>query len=129
MVASDSSPVRHDWSPREIRAIYDAPLLDLVFRAAALHRQFHDPAEVQVCKLISIKTGGCPEDCAYCSQSSRYQTEVKASPLMQNEEGLDIARRAKEAGVSRICMGAAWREVRDNNQFDRVLDLVRELNA
>ena len=74
---------------------YDAPLLDLVFRAAGVHRQFHDPAEVQVCKLISIKTGGCPEDCSYCSQSSRYQTEVKASPLMEKEEVLDIARRPR----------------------------------
>src|SRR5947209_17434198 len=126
---SDTAPdVRHDWSPSEIRAIYDTPLLDLVHRAATVHRRYHDPAEVQVCKLISIKTGGCPEDCAYCSQSSRYQTEVKASPLMRTEEVVEVARRAKEAGVSRVCMGAAWREVRDNKQFDRVLELVREVN-
>ena len=119
--------MRFDWSCSDIRAIYDAPLLDLVFRAASVHRQFHDPSEIQVCKLISIKTGGCPEDCAYCSQSSRYQTEVEASPLMQREEVLEIARRAKAAGVTRVCMGAAWREVKDNKQFDRVLDMVRDV--
>jgi biotin synthase len=129
MMASDPSPVRHDWSPREIRAIYDAPLLDLVFRAASVHRRFHDPGEVQVCRLISIKTGGCPEDCAYCSQSARYQTEVKASPLMDKGEVLEIARRAKENGVTRVCMGAAWREVRDNEQFDRVLEMVKDVTA
>ena len=121
--------IRHDWTLDEVRGLFETPLLELVFRAAAIHRRFHDPAEVQVCKLISIKTGGCPEDCAYCSQSSRYQTEVTASPLMQNQEVLEIARRAKEAGVSRVCMGAAWRDVRDNKQFDRVLELVREVNA
>ena len=119
--------VRHDWTADEIRGLYDKPLLDLVFHAASVHRQFHDPAEVQVCKLISIKTGGCPEDCAYCSQSSRYSTEVEASPLMQRDEVLEIARRAKSAGVTRVCMGAAWREVRDNKQFDRVLDMVRDV--
>ena len=121
------SEIRFDWSGSDIRAIYDAPLLDLVYRAASVHRQFHDSMEIQVCKLISIKTGGCPEDCAYCSQSSRYQTEVEASPLMQREEVLKIARRAKTAGVTRVCMGAAWREVKDNKQFDRVLDMVRDV--
>jgi biotin synthase len=123
--ASASAVLRHDWSAQEIRAIYDTPLMDLVFRAATVHRQFHDPGEVQVCKLISIKTGGCPEDCAYCSQSSRYQTEIKPSPLMDGQQVLEIAARAKEAGVTRVCMGAAWREVRDNKQFDRVLDMVK----
>ena len=121
--------LRHDWTLQEIRALFDLPLLELVFRAATIHRKHHDPAEVQVCKLISIKTGGCPEDCAYCSQSSKYETQVKASPLMATEEVLEIARRAKDAGVSRVCMGAAWREVRDNRQFDRVLEMVREVNA
>ena len=121
--------LRHDWAVEEIRALFELPLLELVFRAATIHRKYHDPSEVQVCKLISIKTGGCPEDCAYCSQSSKYQTEVKASPLMATEEVIEIARRAKEAGVSRVCMGAAWREVRDNKQFDRVLEMVREVNA
>jgi biotin synthase len=121
--------IRHDWSLDEIRELFHTPLMELIFRAAAMHRRFHDPAEVQVCKLISIKTGACPEDCSYCSQSSRYKTEVKPTALMEMEEVLDIARRAKEAGVSRVCMGAAWREVKDNKQFDRVLDMVRDVNA
>jgi biotin synthase len=121
--------VRQDWTLDEVRALFALPLLELVFRAASVHRQFHDPAEVQVCKLISIKTGGCPEDCSYCSQSSRYQTEIKASALMDKDEVVGIARKAKEAGVSRVCMGAAWREVRDNKQFERVLDMVREVNS
>lgn len=120
--------LRHDWTIQEVRELFEAPLMELVFRAASVHRRFHDPCEVQVCKLISIKTGGCPEDCAYCSQSSRYETQIKASPLMEAEQVVEIARRAKDAGVSRVCMGAAWREARDNKQFDRVLDLVRRVN-
>ena len=119
--------VRHDWVIEEVQALFQTPLMELVFRAADVHRQFHDPAEIQVCTLISIKTGGCPEDCGYCSQSSRYQTEVSASPMMDREEVVAIAQRAKSAGVSRVCMGAAWREVRDNKQFDRVLEMVREV--
>ncbi|HZK82575.1 MAG TPA: biotin synthase BioB [Humisphaera sp.] len=124
-----SCEIRHDWTLDEIAAFFQAPLMELVFQAQSIHRRHHDPAEIQVCKLISIKTGGCPEDCSYCSQSSRYQTEVKASPLMEKEEVLSIARRAKEAGVSRVCMGAAWREVRDNKQFDRVLEMVTDVTA
>jgi biotin synthase len=120
---------RHDWTLDEVQAVFSSPFLELVYRAAGVHRQHHDPAEVQVCKLISIKTGGCPEDCSYCSQSSRYQTEIKASPLMEKEEVMEIARRAKAAGVSRVCMGAAWREVRDGKQFDRVLDMVSDVTA
>jgi len=123
------SELRYDWTLQELREIYSLPLLDLVFRAAATHREYHDASEVQVCRLISIKTGGCPEDCAYCSQSSRYQTEIKASPLMEKDEVLKIAERAKAAGVSRVCMGAAWREVRDGKQFDRVLDMVKDVTA
>jgi biotin synthase len=103
--------------------------MELVFRAARVHRQFHDASEVQVCKLISIKTGGCPEDCSYCSQSARYQTEIKAQPLMPHDEVMGIARRAKESGVTRVCMGAAWREVRDNAQFERVLAMVKDVTA
>jgi biotin synthase len=122
------SPIRHDWQLPEIQALYDLPLLDLVFKAAAVHREHHDAGQVQVCKLISIKTGGCPEDCKYCSQSSRYETEVDASPLMPTDQVLAIAKRAKDAGMTRVCMGAAWREVRDNKQFDRVLEMVRGVN-
>jgi biotin synthase len=117
--------VRHDWTRAEVTALYETPLLELVFQAASIHRQYHDPAQVQVCKLISIKTGGCPEDCGYCSQSSKYKTEVKASPLMERDEVVAIAANAKANGASRVCLGAAWREVRDNKQFERVLDIVR----
>jgi biotin synthase len=120
-----SQDIRHDWTLPQLRELYDLPLLDLVFRAAGVHRRYHNSTEVQICKLISIKTGGCPEDCAYCSQSSRYETGIDATPLMNQEEVLEIARRAKDAGVTRICMGAAWREVRDNRQFDRVLEMVK----
>ena len=121
--------IRHDWTLAQIQDLYDTPLLDLVFQAGAVHRKYHDAGEVQVCKLISIKTGGCPEDCKYCSQSSRYQTEIDASPLMPTDEVLAIARRAKDAGMTRVCMGAAWREVRDNKQFDRVLEMVKAVNG
>jgi biotin synthase len=128
-VAADMiDPIRHDWEKTEIRELYDTPVMDLVFRAATVHRQFHSSDEIQVCKLISIKTGGCPEDCKYCSQSSRYETEINASPLMDKQEVLTIAKRAKDAGVTRVCMGAAWREVRDNSQFDRVLEMVKGVN-
>jgi biotin synthase len=123
---------RHDWTLPEVAALFDpaaSPLMELVFRAAQIHRQYHDASEVQVCKLISIKTGGCPEDCSYCSQSARYQTDIKAQPLMPREEVMEIAQRAKARGVTRVCMGAAWREVRDNAQFDRVLDMVRDVTA
>ena len=119
---------RYDWTNEQIRTIYDMPLLDLIHKAAGVHRLYHPKDEVQVCKLISIKTGGCPEDCSYCSQSARYQTDVQASPLMDKAEVLEIAERAKAAGVTRVCMGAAWREVRDNKQFDRVLDMVTAVN-
>jgi len=122
------SDIRHDWQLPEIQSLYDLPLLDLVFKAAAVHREYHNSSQVQVCKLISIKTGGCPEDCKYCSQSSRYETEVNASPLMDKDEVLAIAKRAKDAGMTRVCMGAAWREVRDNKQFDRVLEMVKGVN-
>ena len=123
------SPIRHDWTGAEIRAIHDAPLLDLIYRAATVHREFHDPGKMQVCKLISIKTGACPEDCAYCAQSARYETEVKPEPLMDRAAVLEIARRAKEHGVSRVCMGAAWREVKNNGQFDQVVELVKEVTG
>src|SRR5277367_1702097 len=119
--------IRHDWNRREIQAIYDTPLMELVYQAAGVHRQYHDASQVQVCKLISIKTGACPEDCSYCSQSSRYKTEVKATPLMERQEVLAVAQRAKDAGASRVCLGAAWREVRDNKQFDSVLEMVRDI--
>jgi biotin synthase len=120
-----TAEIRFDWTLEELRAVHDLPLLDLVFRAATVHRSHHDPAEMQVSKLISIKTGACPEDCSYCAQSSRYSTGVAPERLMETDRVVEIATRAKEAGVSRVCLGAAWREVKDNAQFDRVLEMVR----
>ncbi|MHB1921957.1 MAG: biotin synthase BioB [Chitinophagaceae bacterium] len=117
--------IRHDWSREEISNIYHTPLLELIFQAASLHRKYQDTAEVQVCTLLSIKTGGCPEDCAYCPQAARYQTQVTPQGLMQKEEVLQYAAKAKAAGSTRFCMGAAWREVRDNRDFDRVLEMVK----
>ena len=119
--------VRHDWTRDEIRAIYHAPLLDLVFRAATVYRAHHNAREMQVCKLISIKTGACPEDCSYCAQSSRYETDITPAALLKKESVMEIAARAKASGVSRVCMGAAWREVKDGPQFDRVVDMVRSV--
>jgi biotin synthase len=112
-----------------ITDIYNTPVLDLIYRAATVHRQHHDPQEVQVCTLLSVKTGGCPEDCAYCPQAARYHTHVKTHKLLDVGEVIDAAVRAKESGSSRFCMGAAWREVRDNRDFDSVLDMVRGVNA
>jgi biotin synthase len=120
--------IRNDWTLTEIKEIYDTPLLDLVFRAATVHRKYNETGEVQVCTLLSIKTGGCPEDCAYCPQAARYNTGVQVQALMQKEEVLEYAAKAKAAGSTRFCMGAAWREVRDNKDFDRVLDMVKGVN-
>jgi len=120
--------IRHNWTREEISDIYNIRLLELVFRAATIHRQFHDTGEVQVCTLLSVKTGGCTEDCAYCPQAARYHTDVKVHPLMPVNEVLSYAEKAKNAGSTRFCMGAAWREVRDNRDFDRVLEMVRGVN-
>ena len=120
--------IRNNWTLEEIKDLYNTPLLELVFRAATVHRDYNDTAEVQVCTLLSIKTGGCPEDCAYCPQAARYNTGVNVQALMQKEEVLEFAQRAKEAGSTRFCMGAAWREVRDNRDFDRVIDMVKGVN-
>src|SRR4051812_15800726 len=109
----------------DVATIYRSPVLDLIFRAAQVHRERHDPSEVQVCVLQSIKTGGCPEDCGYCPQAARYHTAVEAEPLMDVEAVLGAARKARDSGAARFCMGAAWREVRDNRQFDRVLEMIR----
>ena len=121
--------IRNNWTLEEVTEIYNKPLLDLIFDAAKIHRQFNETAEVQVCTLLSIKTGGCPEDCAYCPQAARYHTDVSVQALMKTEDVLMHARKARDAGSTRFCMGAAWREVRDNKDFDRVLDMVREVNS
>ena len=124
----DDAP-RHDWTAAEIRALHDLPLPELIFRAQTVHRRHHDPSAMQLCTLLSIKTGACPEDCAYCPQSARYRTEVEPERLIDTETVLDAARRARDNGSTRFCMGAAWRHVRDGADFDRVLDMVRGVRA
>ncbi len=121
--------IRNDWSREEVRKIYNLPLLELIFKAAAVHRQHHAAGEVQVCTLLSVKTGGCTEDCAYCSQAARYHTDVETHKLLDKETVAAAARKAKDAGSTRFCMGAAWREVRDNRDFDNVLEMVKEVNG
>lgn len=111
------------------RAVYDLPLTDLIYRAATVHRAHHDPQDVQRCVLLSIKTGGCPEDCGYCSQSAHFKTSVPATPLLSVEEVTARARQARELGASRFCMGAAWRGARDGQSFDRVLEMVRAVRS
>ncbi|MCX6351717.1 MAG: biotin synthase BioB [Bacteroidetes bacterium] len=120
--------IRTNWTLAEVREIYNRPLLDLVFAAATVHRENDSYAEVQVSSLISIKTGGCKEDCSYCPQAARYSTGVEVEPLMTVEKVKARAEVAKANGASRLCMGAAWREVRDNKDFDRVLEMVSEVN-
>ncbi len=119
--------IRSDWTLEELQNLYHLPLLKLISYAHSIHTQFHQLGKIQVCSLISIKTGGCPEDCKYCAQSSRYQTFVSAQPLMKQEEVLKKAKEAIKKGASRICMGAAWREVKDNKQFEEVLQLIKEV--
>jgi biotin synthase len=111
-----------------IAEIYNRPLLQLIFDAARVHASHHTLGEVQISSLLSIKTGGCPEDCAYCPQAARYQTNVKVQKLMEVDEVVAAAKNAQLGGASRFCMGAAWREVRSNRDFDRVLDMVKEVN-
>jgi len=118
-------PIRHDWTRNEARELHDLPLTELLYRAQTVHREHHDPTRVQVCTLLSVKTGGCPEDCAYCSQSVRHDSSVEATPLIELDRALELARVARERGASRFCMGAAWRSVRDGPDFDRVLEMVR----
>lgn len=117
------------WTKEEILEVYNTPLLELIYRAADVHRQHHKAGEVQVSSLLSVKTGGCPEDCAYCPQAARYHTEVKVHKLMDVDEVSACAENARAGGASRMCLGAAWREVRDNRDFDKVLDMVRTINA
>lgn len=122
------SDIRNNWTREEILAIYNKPLVELMYEAATVHRKYHDPREVQVSSLLSVKTGGCPEDCGYCPQAARYHTDVNVHKLMALEDVKIVANKAKDAGASRLCMGAAWREVRDNKDFDRVLEMVKSVN-
>jgi biotin synthase len=126
----DATPaLRHDWIVKEIVEIHDLPLLDLVHRAQTIHRANHPPDTVQLATLLSVKTGGCPEDCAYCPQSSHYDTTVGAERMMAVDEVISAARLARNHGASRFCMGAAWREVKDGPAFDRMVDMVRGVKS
>ncbi|HKS66917.1 MAG TPA: biotin synthase BioB [Candidatus Acidoferrales bacterium] len=121
--------IRHNWERGEIRAIYTLPLTELIFRAQVAHREYHRPDEVQLCRLLSIKTGGCPEDCAYCPQSAHYQTGVERENLLDHETVVASARKAKSEGATRFCMGAAWRDAPQGKEFERVLEMVRSVAA
>ncbi|SEP57173.1 biotin synthase BioB [Neolewinella agarilytica] len=124
-----TDPILRRWTLDEVRDLYQQPMMDLVFRAASVHREHHDPNEVQMSSLLSIKTGGCPEDCGYCPQAARYHTDIEENALMTVEQVKTAAERAKGLGSSRLCMGAAWRNVRDDEEFEQVLDLVRTVNG
>ena len=125
-----STPIepRHDWQREDVEALFDLPFNDLIFQAQQVHRQWFDANEVQKSTLLSIKTGGCPEDCGYCSQSSKFETGLKASKLMDVEAVLEGAARAKAAGASRYCMGAAWRSPKDRD-MDAVVEMIKGVRA
>ena len=124
-----ATQIRHDWTRDQIRAIFNLPFPELIFQAQLAHREFHKPEEVQLCRLLSIKTGACPEDCAYCSQSAHYKTPVARQKLMDPADVLASAQRAKADGATRFCMGAAWRDVPEGKEFDAVLEMVRSVAA
>lgn len=117
--------IKYDWTIEELNDLYQLSLLELISKSHLQHVHFHQAAEIQVCSLISIKTGGCPEDCKYCAQSSRYQTVVSAQPMLQYEEVINEAKKAIARGATRVCLGAAWREVRNSKQFDDVLQMIK----
>ncbi|NNE02421.1 MAG: biotin synthase BioB [Eudoraea sp.] len=122
------SEERHNWTQKEILDIYNKPFMELLYEAASVHRLHHDPNTVQVSTLLSIKTGGCPEDCGYCPQAARYHTDIEGNDLMTVPHVKAQALRAKASGSSRVCMGAAWRNVKDGPEFDQVLEMVRTIN-
>ena len=121
--------LRHDWTTDAVEALYHLPLTELLFQAQTCHRHYHDPNSVQRCTLLSIKTGGCPEDCAYCPQSAHYDTGVAREGVMDREAVREAALQAKARGSTRFCMGAAWREVHDGAAFDAVLTMVHDVAA
>src|SRR6266446_10007196 len=127
LVPTDASVsgLRHDWERSEVESIYRTPLPSLVFRAQTVHRQHHPQDRVQTCQLLSIKTGGCPEDCAYCPQSAHYDAGVGREDLLSVDHVVKTAAEAREQGVTRFCMGAAWREIKDGPEFESVLEMVR----
>ncbi|GAA4953828.1 biotin synthase BioB [Algibacter agarivorans] len=122
------SETKHNWTKDEILDIYNKPLMELLYEAATVHRVNHDPNTVQVSTLLSIKTGGCSEDCGYCPQAARYHTDIEGNDLMSVQQVKAQALRAKSTGSSRVCMGAAWRNVKDGEEFDQVLEMVRSIN-
>jgi len=126
--APSAQPSRHRWTVEEVLALYDMPLMDLIWRAQAVHREHFDANAIQRSTLLSVKTGGCSEDCGYCSQSARYQTETERERLMPIDEVVAAAQAAKAKGASRFCMGAAWRGPKDAD-LDKVLEMVREVKA
>ena len=126
-VSAAKTALRHDWTREEIRRIYRQPLPDLLFSAQQAHREFHDPTRVQFCRLLSVKTGGCPEDCAYCPQSAHYSTEVSRGGLLPVDEVVEFAERARGEGATRFCMGAAWRQVQEGEDFENILEMVRRV--
>ena len=120
--------IKNDCTKEDILEIYNLPFMDLLYKAASIHREHHDPNAVQVSTLLSIKTGGCPEDCGYCPQAARYHTDLEGNELMSLNQVKAQALRAKASGSSRVCMGAAWRNVKDGKEFDNVLEMVRTIN-
>ncbi len=120
--------IKYNWTRQEVLDIYNKPMMELLYEAATIHREFHNPNHVQVSTLLSIKTGGCPEDCGYCPQAARYHTDIEGNDLMSVQHVKAQALRAKASGSSRVCMGAAWRNVKDGEEFDQVLEMVRTIN-
>ncbi len=120
--------MRHNWTKEEVLEVYNRPMMSLLYDAATIHRELHNPNQVQVSTLLSIKTGGCPEDCGYCPQAARYHTKVEGNDLMSVQQVKAQALRAKSSGSSRVCMGAAWRNVKDGPEFEQVLDMVSTIN-
>ena len=124
-----NSELRHDWSVAEIESIYNLPLPELIFSAQIAHRKYHKSDEVQGCVLLSVKTGGCPEDCAYCPQSAHYDTGLTSQSLLDVREALGAAANARAQGATRFCMGAAWRDVPEDSRFSQVVEMVRGVRA
>jgi biotin synthase len=122
---SSAAPIRHDWQRHQVAAIYRMPLPALVFRAQSVHREFQPPDRVQTCQLLSIKTGGCPEDCAYCPQSAHYDAGVQREGLLDPDHVIAVANEAAGRGVTRFCMGAAWRQAPEGGEFEKVVEMVR----
>ena len=121
--------LRHDWKRDEVEGIYRAVLPELIFRAQTVHRQWHAPDRVQTCQLLSIKTGGCPEDCGYCPQSAHYDAGVERQGILDPQHVIGVAREAAERGVTRFCMGAAWRQAPEGREFEQVLEMVRGVSS